>query len=101
VWRPLQGLIGNASDDRIDLTEIIRLELQAHGAGQGGQVTLAAPSLPLDGNRVQTFALVLHKLAVNAVKYGALQEQGNPSSAPLTPTKSSLPCSMRTKRLIS
>src|SRR5215213_4400305 len=70
----VQGLIGDASNDRVDLAELIRLELQAHGSGQGGRVTVAGPAVPLDVDRVQTFALALHELATNAVKYGALRD---------------------------
>ena len=69
-------MIGDASDDRIDLAEIIRLELQPHRHGQDGRVTLAGPPVPLDGDRIQTLALALHELATNAVKHGALRGQG-------------------------
>ncbi|WP_207537627.1 PAS domain S-box protein [Sabulicella rubraurantiaca] len=63
--------------DRIAFDELLRTELQAHGAlgrGDGGdQVTLdGPPGVLLRSVMVQTFALALHELATNAVKYGAL-----------------------------
>lgn len=80
----VQGLIGEASGEKIDLGELIRLELQAHGAELDGgaaprpggtppRVTVRGPPAMLDVERVQTFALALHELATNAVKYGALR----------------------------
>jgi two-component sensor histidine kinase len=37
-----------------------------------GTVTLTGPAVKLPGNLVLTLALVVHELATNAVKYGAL-----------------------------
>ena len=63
--------------DRISFDELIRTELAGHGAidrdGYGPQVTLKGPKgVRLRSATVQTFALGLHELATNAVKYGAL-----------------------------
>ena len=67
----VQSLISQASGDAIDLGEIVRLELRAH-APDGDQVRTAGPPVALRLEQVQTFALALHELATNAVKYGAL-----------------------------
>ena len=67
----VQSLISRASGDAIDLGEIVRLELQAHAAGDA-RVSVAGPPVALRLEQVQTFALSLHELATNAVKYGAL-----------------------------
>ena len=67
----VQSLISRASGDAIDLGEIVRLELQAHAPGDG-RVSVAGPPVALRLEQVQTFALSLHELATNAVKYGAL-----------------------------
>jgi two-component sensor histidine kinase len=63
--------------DRITFDELIRTELSGHGViagnSQDGQVTLDGPSgIRLPSSIVQTFALALHELATNALKYGAL-----------------------------
>ena len=69
----VQGLISDAEDDKVELGEILRLELQAHGASEGGQVVLDGPPVALCLDHVQAVALVVHELATNAVKYGALR----------------------------
>ena len=71
-----QSLIGNATGDAIDLGDIIRLELQAHGSGQGTHVVVDGPPVALGLEYTQTVALALHELMTNAVKYGALKEPG-------------------------
>lgn len=63
--------------DRIDLDQLLRTELAAHGVtdeqGQGPQVTLSGPmGVRLRSAPVQTFALVIHELAANAIEHGAL-----------------------------
>ena len=68
----VQSLISDATSDEIELAEIIRIELEAHGSQQGAQVTVSGPPVALNVDNVQTFALALHELATNAVKYGAL-----------------------------
>jgi two-component system CheB/CheR fusion protein len=68
----VQSLISRSTEDEIELREIVRLELQAHGAGRDGSVTIDGPHVALNLERVQAFSLALHELATNAVKYGAL-----------------------------
>jgi PAS domain S-box-containing protein len=62
---------------RVTFDTLLREELSAHVAldakGKGTQVSIAGPSgIPLQSSLVQTFALAIHELATNAVKYGAL-----------------------------
>jgi two-component system, chemotaxis family, CheB/CheR fusion protein len=46
--------------------------------GSDARLTLDGPSVPLGARAVTTFALILHELATNAAKYGALSvEQGH------------------------
>lgn len=62
---------------RITFDELIRTEIQAHGAedGPGQQVTLDGPTgIRLRSSNVQTLALGIHELATNAVKYGGLSD---------------------------
>lgn len=72
----VQGLLSHlAAGERVAFDELLRAELAAHGATDGiaRKVTLDGPSgVPLRSSTVQTFALALHELATNAVKYGAL-----------------------------
>jgi two-component system CheB/CheR fusion protein len=70
----VQGLIGKAEGDRVDLAEILALEVQALGAVADGRVTLRGGSVFLSLEHVQTLALAVHELATNAVKHGALRE---------------------------
>ena len=86
----VQGLLSQATQDEIDLADIVELELQAysqhHAIGddegadgklaarlRGGQVTITGGSVLLSRERVQTLALALHELTTNAVKHGALR----------------------------
>jgi len=69
----VQGLVGGAMQDQIDLGGIVRLELEAVGAPENDSVTISGPPVALSFEVVQTFALALHELATNAAKYGALK----------------------------
>jgi two-component sensor histidine kinase len=50
------------------VAEIIRLEFE----GFSDRVTAEGPDVMLNSRAAQTFALLLHELATNAAKYGAL-----------------------------
>jgi two-component sensor histidine kinase len=53
------------------VAEIIRLEFE----GFSDRVTAVGPDVMLNSRVAQTFALLLHELATNATKYGALSLQ--------------------------
>jgi two-component system CheB/CheR fusion protein len=69
----VQSLIGDTTQNAIDLGDLVRLELQAVGAAEG-KATISGPAVPLSLDLVQTMGLALHELATNAVKHGALKE---------------------------
>lgn len=74
-----QRLLSRLSeDDRVTFDELVRGELDAVGALQDeGRVMLQGPAgVALRSSTVQTFAMAVHELTTNAVKYGALQQPG-------------------------
>jgi two-component sensor histidine kinase len=52
----------------VDLREIVRLEMEPFG----GRSTIDGINVMLGPREAQNFSLVLHELATNAAKYGAL-----------------------------
>jgi PAS domain S-box-containing protein len=74
----VQGVLSRRdSGSRVAFDTLLREELSAHVAldsnGNGDQVSIDGPAgIPLQSSLVQTFALAIHELATNAVKYGAL-----------------------------
>jgi two-component system, chemotaxis family, CheB/CheR fusion protein len=69
----VQGLIGEALEEHIDLGDVVRAELHAVGAPDK-KLSISGPPVALGFELVQTLGLVLHELATNALKYGALKE---------------------------
>jgi two-component sensor histidine kinase len=57
-----------------DLLELVGREVEAFGIA--GRVTVTGPSVLLDAEAVQAFAIVVHELATNAAKYGCLALPG-------------------------
>ncbi|AUW57367.1 hypothetical protein C1T17_03895 [Sphingobium sp. SCG-1] len=74
----VQGLLSRrAAGTRIAFDWLLKEELSAHASldeGPGAsKITLNGPEgILLSSSTIQTFALALHELATNAVKYGAL-----------------------------
>jgi PAS domain S-box-containing protein len=65
-----QALLVNGSFEGVSLTEIIRMELEAFSE----RVRVVGPDVMLNSRAAQTFALLVHELATNATKHGALSQ---------------------------
>jgi two-component system CheB/CheR fusion protein len=69
-----QNVLTRTATGRIDLDELVREELLTHAAHGEGQVEIVGPEISLRDRAAEIFALALHELATNAVKYGALSQ---------------------------
>ena len=75
----VQGLLSRlGSEDRIAFDELLATELSAlNGEESDGKIRLEGPrGISLRSSTVQTLALALHELGTNALKYGALGQDG-------------------------
>jgi two-component system CheB/CheR fusion protein len=69
----LQGIVGMTAQGEVNLQEIVQLEIDAIDVKGENKITISGPSVPLRLEAAQAFALALHELATNALKYGALK----------------------------
>ena len=78
----VQALITGVDYGGVDLRDLLTAELQAHGglhmgSGVGSeQVAIAGPAVQLGQSAAQALGLALHELMTNAVKHGALADDG-------------------------
>lgn len=69
-----QNVLTRTVTGRIDLGELVSEELLSHGAQEESQIEIDGPEIGLRDRAAEIFALALHELATNAVKYGALAQ---------------------------
>ncbi|TIW04663.1 MAG: sensor histidine protein kinase, partial [Mesorhizobium sp.] len=55
-----QDLLVRAPKGSVDMSEILRLEQQAHGGREGGNFNLDGPAIALPQDAVQAFAMAVH-----------------------------------------
>jgi len=70
-----QALLTRDIQAEVDLENLILDELQMQAA-QPGQYALTGPDISLPPKAAEVLGLAIHELATNAVKYGALMENG-------------------------
>ncbi|MEG9524498.1 MAG: PAS domain S-box protein [Hyphomicrobiales bacterium] len=68
-----QGLLSQFGSDTVEIGTLVRAELAAHIEAEPAKIAVSGPKVHLTVRQVQNFALALHELATNAVKYGALK----------------------------
>ncbi|KTS10792.1 hypothetical protein SB2_12155 [Methylobacterium radiotolerans] len=68
-----QALLSKAGSDTIEVGALIRAELAAYANEATARLTVSGPEVHLRARQVQNFALAVHELTTNAVKYGALK----------------------------
>lgn len=68
-------ILGEGNHHALDLASVFNAILEPHQAADGGHTrfVLRGPSFECDKSAVSSIALVIHELATNAVKYGALK----------------------------
>ncbi len=69
-----QALVTRDPESGVDLEFLVAEELMAYNARDGEQLRMSGPAVRLQPKPAETFALAIHELATNAVKYGALSQ---------------------------
>ena len=71
-----QNLSGVHESKEVDVQDLVAAELNAHGAAPGGRIRLGEKSCAVPQTVAQVLGMVIHELATNSRKYGALQHDG-------------------------
>lgn len=71
-----QAMVTRDPEGGIDLEYLVVEELLAYNAREGEQMRVSGPKVRFHPKAAETFALAIHELATNALKYGALSRPG-------------------------
>ncbi|MRI56957.1 PAS domain S-box protein [Methylobacterium sp. DB1607] len=69
-----QALLSRSGNDTVEVSALVHAELAAYTSVVPKRITISGPKVLLTSEQVQNFALALHELTTNAVKYGALRD---------------------------
>ncbi|MCA1454577.1 PAS domain-containing protein [Bradyrhizobium sp. BRP22] len=69
-----QALVTRDPEGGVDLEYLVIEELLGYNAREGDQLRASGPQVRFQPKAAETFALALHELATNALKYGALSQ---------------------------
>ncbi|MES2710352.1 MAG: CheR family methyltransferase, partial [Pseudomonadota bacterium] len=69
----VQKLVGGEGEGNTELRGIVEMEVSAVASDQKDKVHISGPPVALGFQQMQTFTLILHELATNALKHGALR----------------------------
>ena len=67
-----QAMVTRDPEGGVDLEFLVVEELLAYNAREGEQMRVSGPRVRFQAKAAETFALAIHELATNALKYGAL-----------------------------
>jgi two-component system CheB/CheR fusion protein len=70
------GLMVQSEWKGADLGALVRVQLEPYASDDGARLRVAGPEVSLPPDYATAFGLVLHELATNAAKYGALSNAG-------------------------
>lgn len=75
--RATQDILTREPAHDIDLRQLVVAEIEAHGAPPDARVEIAGEPVRLSRRTAQAFAMAVHELATNGLKYGALAHGGH------------------------
>lgn len=71
----VQAVLGLREDGMVNLTDLILEQILSDAAGHPDVFSVEGPDLLMDLDAAQPFAMVVHELITNAIKYGALSSE--------------------------
>lgn len=71
-----QSMVTRDPEGGIDLEYLVAEELLGYRSREGDVLRVSGPSIQFQPKAAETFALAIHELATNAIKYGALSQPG-------------------------